>query len=451
MAESNGTGVYSKHRNEKTKSVSSKIPLELYKKLIEIKLRQQREGNANTSLGQIILDSIQYFVNLGGNGNYPYENLIDLDNNIFSESDDSDVSTKRINTVVPIDLYDALVGIKVDIRRNTGKDPAIAKLAYGALEAYVKDQYDSSITTDHSTNKSKEDSDSHSTKYVFDNDPDKPFIDKKEFLHIVELIRRFKNIILQGAPGVGKTFLARKIAYDIMGQKDDTRIEMIQFHQSYSYEDFIEGIRPTKSGGFETEDGIFKIFCNKAKNDKNHRPYFFIIDEINRGNISKIFGELMMLIEGDKRSPKYALSLTYSKEKFYVPDNLYIIGCMNTADRSLAQIDYALRRRFAFITLNPEYNDSFKNYLINRGLDSGFVNSISTKLNKVNEKIEHEELLGPGKMIGHSYFCDVENITNKQGWWNDILEYQVLPYLKEICFDDEDIYYELEHILKEEK
>ena len=272
--------------------------------------------------------------------------------------------------------------------------------------------------------------------YSFKKDPDKPFISVDDFEHIKRQLLFSHNIILQGAPGVGKTFLARKVAYDIMGVKDDTKIEMVQFHQSYSYEDFIEGILPSEKG-FSTEKGIFYKFCKKADRDQNSK-YFFIIDEINRGNMSKIFGELMMLIEGDKRSPQYSVTLTYSKERFYVPENVYIIGCMNTADRSLAHIDYALRRRFAFIQLKPEFGETFKS-MLNGKVSDDFCDNICKRLNAANSIIEHDELLGAGKMIGHSYFCNTKGLTpkNQQQWWDDIMTYQVLPYIEEICFDEE--------------
>lgn len=296
-----------------------------------------------------------------------------------------------------------------------------------------------------------ESGESESESYSFDKDPDKPFIDKEAFMDIVEQLRRFKNIILQGAPGVGKTFLARKVAYQMMGQSDDSRIAMIQFHQSYSYEDFIQGIRPTKDG-FKVKNGIFYDFCKKAMENPNEE-YFFIIDEINRGNISKIFGELMMLIEADKRKSNYAIALTYSEDAddtFYVPENVYLIGCMNTADRSLAQLDYALRRRFSFITLVPEFNKAFKDFLASHGLHKEFINTICQRLNDANVKIQDEELLGPGKMIGQSYFCDVANVKDADKWWNDTLKYQILPYLRDVCFDDDSTYNELERILKGE-
>ena len=201
----------------------------------------------------------------------------------------------------------------------------------------------------------------HKQPYSFTEDTDKPFINEEKFLKMVSLLNRKKNIILEGAPGVGKTFLARKIAYQLMGEVRDENIEMVQFHQSYSYEDFVQGIRPSDNGGFEVRNGIFYNFCQKAR--RSDEPFVFIIDEINRGNLSKIFGEMMMLIEADKRSKKYAIKLTYSEEdddRFYVPSNVYIIGCMNTADRSLAIVDYALRRRFAFCKIAPEFNEVFR-------------------------------------------------------------------------------------------
>ena len=224
----------------------------------------------------------------------------------------------------------------------------------------------------------------------------------------------------------------------MMTEENDAHIAMVQFHQSYSYEDFIQGIRPTKDG-FRVKDGIFYKFCKTALLNPKEK-YFFIIDEINRGNISKIFGELMLLIEADKRSDKYAISLTYSEEAddlFYVPENLYIIGCMNTADRSLAHIDYALRRRFAFIRLKPEFSGCFREFLINRGLPDVFADDIINKLVNTNDIIASDPLLGEGKMIGHSYFCDYDSSQSPEEWWHDIMEYKVLPYLEEICFDED--------------
>lgn len=278
-------------------------------------------------------------------------------------------------------------------------------------------------------------------KYKFTDDSDKPFISEADFLQTVALLKRKKNIILQGPPGVGKTFIARKLAYEIMQEVKDANIEMVQFHQSYSYEDFIQGLRPTQKGGFDLRDGIFYSFCQRALAHPD-RPFFFIIDEINRGNLSKIFGELMMLIEADKREEKFALKLTYAEDeedRFYVPSNLYIIGTMNTADRSLAIVDYALRRRFAFITLQPDYGNNFRSFLASKGLSAGMVEHICSAVSKVNSKIKEDINLGEGFQIGHSYFCTFITNEDENKWWNEILSFELKPLLEEIWFDDSTI------------
>jgi hypothetical protein len=274
-------------------------------------------------------------------------------------------------------------------------------------------------------------------EYNFSQDPDKPFMKEEKFKQIVSLLKHKKNIILQGSPGVGKTFIAKKIAYEIMRETNDLCIEMVQFHQSYSYEDFIQGIRPSENEKFELRNGIFYSFCQRAVAHPE-KPYFFIIDEINRGNLGKIFGELMMLIEADKRGDKWSLKLTYSDDdmRFFVPENLYIIGTMNTADRSLAIVDYALRRRFAFVTLQPDYNDSFKQFMTQRGFLQNFIDHIVMQINKVNDEIKNDPNLGEGFQIGHSYFCTHLNGNNEHQWWKEIIDFEIKPLLEEIWFDD---------------
>jgi 5-methylcytosine-specific restriction protein B len=276
-------------------------------------------------------------------------------------------------------------------------------------------------------------------KYSFSEDSDKPFISEQDFLQAVALLKKKKNIILQGPPGVGKTFIARKLAYEMMQEVKDANIEMVQFHQSYSYEDFIQGLRPTQNGGFDLKNGIFYLFCQRALAHPD-RPFFFIIDEINRGNLSKIFGELMMLIEADKREEKFALKLTYAddeEDRFYVPQNIYIIGTMNTADRSLAIVDYALRRRFAFVTLQPDYGDNFRSFLLDKRLSADMVNHICLSITNVNDRIKGDNNLGEGLQIGHSYFCTFDHVEDEENkWWEEILRFELKPLLEEIWFDE---------------
>jgi len=265
---------------------------------------------------------------------------------------------------------------------------------------------------------------------------------EKDYDKLVNLIKRKKNIILQGSPGVGKTFIAKRLAYSMMGVKDEKRVEFVQFHQSYSYEDFIQGYRP-KDDGFELKNGVFYNFCRKASEDPEN-DYYFIIDEINRGNISKIFGELMMLIEEDKRGEEFGIHLTYSDEgpKFHVPENLYIIGMMNTADRSLAIIDYALRRRFVFYLILPLFDEDykndniFKNHLTKIGVDENLAIKIIDKIRTLNNLILKDEDLGYGFRIGHSYFCG--NSDKNLSWYKSIISYEIAPLLKEYWFDDLD-------------
>ena len=277
--------------------------------------------------------------------------------------------------------------------------------------------------------------------YTKDDFLDEVYMTAKRYDNLVSVLRNKKNLILQGAPGVGKTFAARRLAWSMMGEKDDERIEFVQFHQNYSYEDFMMGYKPVENG-FELKYGIFYRFCQKAANQPD-KEFFFIIDEINRGNMSKIFGELLMLIERDYRGMK--ATLAYNGLSFSVPKNLYIIGMMNTADRSLAMIDYALRRRFSFFEVEPGFDsEGFIHY--QNGLNNEMLNKLVSKVKDLNCEISLDKSLGKGFCIGHSYFCGRDVCTEE--WLHSIVDYDILPMLSEYWFDDTNKFRRWENILQ---
>lgn len=275
--------------------------------------------------------------------------------------------------------------------------------------------------------------------YTWEHIEKEVFADRSQLEYILEALSNKKNIVLQGSPGVGKSFLAKRLAYLMMEEKDESRVEMVQFHQSYSYEDFVQGYRPVENGSFKLENGVFYRFCKKAAKYPN-LDFFFIIDEINRGNLSKIFGELMLLLEHDKRNQHYAVSLTYgqhSDDAFYIPSNVHIIGTMNTADRSLAMVDYALRRRFAFIQIEPSFNERFKSHLLKQNISARFADNLISRLNNLNDTIATDHSLGKGFKIGHSYFCTSSPIDNTNSWLRRIIDLEIEPMLSEYWFDNE--------------
>jgi 5-methylcytosine-specific restriction protein B len=267
------------------------------------------------------------------------------------------------------------------------------------------------------------------------------FLDDEEFSSIVDLLARKKNLILQGPPGVGKTFMARRLAYVIVGREDPSCVASVQFHQSYAYEDFVQGIRPDDEGGFRLRDGLFHNLCTRASDDPEAK-YVLLIDEINRGNLSKIFGELLMLMEADKRGPEHAVSLAYAQsldEVFHVPPNLYIVGMMNTADRSLALVDYALRRRFAFVDLVPRFaEEKFRRHLEEAGAEPELVDTIIDRMDELNKDIREDTAdLGSGFEIGHSFFCPVGGETDIDfDWYKTVVDSEIRPLLREYYFDD---------------
>jgi hypothetical protein len=275
--------------------------------------------------------------------------------------------------------------------------------------------------------------------YSIDDLAAEAFVARRELARMLAGLERRRNIVLQGPPGVGKSFLAKRLAFALIGTRAEDNVQVIQFHQSYAYEDFIQGWRPTATGGFSLRNGVFHQFCAKART-RPQELFVFVIDEINRGNLSKIFGELMLLIEADKRGPEFAVQLTYdeSTAAFFVPENVYIIGLMNTADRSLALVDYALRRRFAFISLAPGFaTPGFAALLRAHGIGEDMVSRIVMGIPAINEGIEADtKNLGPGFMIGHSFFCPRGRVDDAELWYQSIIRDEIQPLLEEYWFDD---------------
>ena len=303
----------------------------------------------------------------------------------------------------------------------------------GSLFSLTNDEYDEVMRLIRKENPEPiEEEDEQDEEYVPYTDKDflnEVYMDEQQLQTMKSLLLRKKNLILQGAPGVGKTFAAKRLAYALMGEKDASRVDIIQFHQNYCYEDFVMGYKPNVEGGFSLNNGIFYEFCQKARLHRD-MPYFLIIDEINRGNLSKIFGELLQLIEADYR--EQPIQLAYNKQRFSVPSNVYIIGMMNTADRSLAMIDYALRRRFSFFEMKPGFEtQGFKEEI--KEHNDPYLNKLIEAIVELNKVIESDDSLGSGFCIGHSYLCNLKDGYDLES----IVEYDIIPMLREYWFDND--------------
>lgn len=345
---------------------------------------------------------------------------------IASEQDGKSLKVEKVETLSSPITYEELRGY-----------PELETLEYfaspqGSLFKLSKDEYEFILGTIREENPVLDDT--AVDPYTKDDFLGEVFMTSETYDRLTGVLRNKKNIILQGAPGVGKTFAARRLAWSMMGEKDEDRVQFVQFHQNYSYEDFVMGYKPSGEG-FELKNGIFYEFCQKAANYPD-QDFFFLIDEINRGNLSKIFGELLMLIERDYRGT--SATLAYNGLSFSVPENVHIIGMMNTADRSLAMIDYALRRRFSFFEIEPGFEtEGFTNYREDLGNDN--LDALIVSVQQLNLEIRRDKSLGKGFCIGHSYFCGCQSSTDAtEEWLHNIVEYDILPMLAEYWFDEED-------------
>lgn len=258
------------------------------------------------------------------------------------------------------------------------------------------------------------------------------FLTEAELEAALAGLSRRRNLLLQGPPGTGKTFLARRLAWLLLGAKDESRIELVQFHPSYGYEDFMLGFRPAAKGRFQLVPGLLPLLCQRATADPR-RPYVLLIDELNRGNVPRVFGELLLLLEADKRGPAHALRLPYAPPeapRFFVPANLYVIGTLNLADRSLSPLDYALRRRFAFVELKPQFGAPLRQLLAAHHVPATLIEQLCSRLTALNHTIADAPELGPDFAVGHSYFCQPPAHPDQAATWlRLIIEQEIGPLL----------------------
>lgn len=268
------------------------------------------------------------------------------------------------------------------------------------------------------------------------------FINQAELDRYVEILKNKKNLILQGPPGTGKTWLSKRLGWALAGDRSDEHVTVMQFHPSMSYEDFVRGMRPNSDGRLELLDGPFLQFCEKARQDPQNN-HVMVIEEINRGNPAQIFGELLTLLEKSKRNTHSAMRLSYARsndERFFIPSNVFVIGTMNVADRSLAFVDLALRRRFAFIELEPQLNDTWLDYVTGKDYDRDMMERIGVAVRGLNDVIDNDPNLGRQFRIGHSYFVPSSSgggnpSEHTRAWLVNVIETELRPLLDEYWFD----------------
>ena len=267
------------------------------------------------------------------------------------------------------------------------------------------------------------------------------FLERETIKEILERLRSKKNLILQGPPGTGKTWLAKRLAFALMNQRDESKVRSLQFHPNLSYEDFVRGLRPAGNGRLDLVDGPFIEMINDAKSDPSAK-YVLVIEEINRGQPAQIFGEMLTLLEADKRNPDSSLELTYRQPGeigVYIPDNLYLVGTMNIADRSLALVDFAFRRRFAFVNLEPVLDERWSGWVRKEcAIDTEALSTIGDRLGALNSIISDDPNLGPQFRVGHSFVTPPpgSEIPNAHQWFRQVVRTEIGPLLEEYWFDN---------------
>jgi 5-methylcytosine-specific restriction protein B len=271
------------------------------------------------------------------------------------------------------------------------------------------------------------------------------FLERDEIDRLLDRLRTKKNLILQGPPGTGKTWLAKRLAFALMGQKDESKVRAVQFHPNLSYEDFVRGWRPTGEGKLSLADGVFMEAIKAASKDPSSK-FVVVIEEINRGNPAQIFGELLTLLEAGKRTPNEALELCYpdadgKRRPVHIPENLYVVGTMNIADRSLALVDLALRRRFAFVGLEPRLGPVWRDWVVKESaVDPAMVADIEHRIAELNDQIAADARLGKQFRIGHSYVTPAHRLEagETKKWFQQVIETEIGPLLDEYWFDAPD-------------
>lgn len=335
------------------------------------------------------------------------------------------------------DRKDVVGGVKF-LLKDMVKDEELELLSKGVYRLLSEDLVnDLDVETDSETDTLVA-PDSYS---IDDITADGCFLPQSKIEMVLKRLQAKKNIILQGPPGTGKTWIAKRLTFALIGQRDDSKIRAVQFHPNLSYEDFIRGWRPSGEGKLTLVDGPFMEMIKTAIDDPESK-YVIVIEEINRGNPAQVFGEMLTLLEADKRSPNEALELSYRKtagERVYIPSNLYVVGTMNIADRSLALVDLALRRRFAFIDLEPTLGEAWRDWVRDKnGIDSEFLDNIEQRISALNDEITKDPSLGAQFQIGHSYVTPAVgmNITDAKEWFVEVVETEIGPLLDEYWFDD---------------